>query len=237
MPSASGWQRWASWRGGGDPCFVTDDPLLDTAKADLLTAYNNAFAQTPDTGFIAGDNHLGGQTLTAGVYRFPAATTANLIGTLTLDGDPNAVWVFQATSSLVTAAGSQALLTGAAQACNVFWQVRSDTTLNTTIDFVGTILGANSIFLLTGATINGRALALAGAVTMDQNTINAPECQVPTTTTTTTTTSTTTTTQPPGSTSTTIVGIPAAENWGMMILGLAFLGAMAWMVRARRSLR
>ena len=50
MPSASGWQRWASCRGGGDPCFVTDDPLLDTAKADLLTAYNNAFAQTPDTG-------------------------------------------------------------------------------------------------------------------------------------------------------------------------------------------
>jgi cbb3-type cytochrome oxidase subunit 3 len=33
------------------------------------------------------------------------------------------------------------------------------------------------------------------------------------------------------------VGIPAAENWGMVILGLAFLGAMAWMVRARRSLR
>jgi len=122
MPSASGWQRWASCRGGGDPCFVTHDPLVDTAKADSLTAYNNAFAQTPDTGFVAGDNQLGGQTLTAGVYRFPAATTANLIGTLALDGEgvPNAVWVFQATSSLVTAAGSQALLTGASQPCNVF---------------------------------------------------------------------------------------------------------------------
>jgi LPXTG-motif cell wall-anchored protein len=31
--------------------------------------------------------------------------------------------------------------------------------------------------------------------------------------------------------------IPAAGNWGMVILGLAFLGAIAWMVRARRSLR
>jgi hypothetical protein len=88
----------------------------------LLTAYNNAFAQTPDTGFVAGVNQLGGQPLTAAVYRFPAATTPNLIETLTLDGegDPNAVWVFQANFSLVTAAGSQALLTGAAQACNVF---------------------------------------------------------------------------------------------------------------------
>jgi LPXTG-motif cell wall-anchored protein len=42
---------------------------------------------------------------------------------------------------------------------------------------------------------------------------------------------TTTTTLPPGAT------IPAAGNWGMVILGLAFLGAIAWMVRARRSLR
>jgi cbb3-type cytochrome oxidase subunit 3 len=33
------------------------------------------------------------------------------------------------------------------------------------------------------------------------------------------------------------VGIPAAGNWGMVILALAFLGAIAWMVRARRSLR
>jgi cbb3-type cytochrome oxidase subunit 3 len=31
--------------------------------------------------------------------------------------------------------------------------------------------------------------------------------------------------------------IPTAGNWGMTILGLAFLGAMAWMLRARRSLR
>jgi cbb3-type cytochrome oxidase subunit 3 len=33
------------------------------------------------------------------------------------------------------------------------------------------------------------------------------------------------------------VTIPTGGNWGMAILGLAFLGAMAWMLRARRSLR
>jgi len=51
----------------GHPPYVTLklSLVLDTAKADLLTAYNNAFAQTPDTGFVAGDNQLGGQTLTA----------------------------------------------------------------------------------------------------------------------------------------------------------------------------
>jgi LPXTG-motif cell wall-anchored protein len=31
--------------------------------------------------------------------------------------------------------------------------------------------------------------------------------------------------------------IPTAGNWGMSLLGLAFLGAMAWMLRARRRLK
>jgi LPXTG-motif cell wall-anchored protein len=31
--------------------------------------------------------------------------------------------------------------------------------------------------------------------------------------------------------------VPTAGNWGMMMLGLAFMGALAWMLRARRSLR
>jgi LPXTG-motif cell wall-anchored protein len=56
-------------------------------------------------------------------------------------------------------------------------------------------------------------------------------------------TTTTSTSLPPGVTTTTSTSlppgatIPAAGNWGMVILGLAFLGAIAWMVRARRSLR
>jgi hypothetical protein len=54
---------------------------------------------------------------------------------------------------------------------------------------------------------------------------------------TTTTLQGSTTTTIPGTTSTTIVRIPAAGNWGMVILALAFLGAIAWVVRARRSLR
>lgn len=42
---------------------------------------------------------------------------------------------------------------------------------------------------------------------------------------------------PTTTTTTTTVRIPTAGHWGLMILGLAFLGAMAWMLRARRSLR
>ena len=52
------------------------------------------------TTFTGVDNQLGGQTLTAGVYNFGHATTANLSGVLTLSGP--GVFIFQATSDLVT---------------------------------------------------------------------------------------------------------------------------------------
>jgi hypothetical protein len=38
-------------------------------------------------------------------------------------------------------------------------------------------------------------------------------------------------------TTTTTVRIPTVGHWGLMILGLAFLGAIGWMLRARRSLQ
>jgi fibronectin type 3 domain-containing protein len=52
-----------------------------------------------------------------------------------------------------------------------------------------------------------------------------------------TTDTTTTTTLPELTTTTLITQITAASPWGMTSLGLAFLGGMAWLLRARRSLR
>jgi uncharacterized repeat protein (TIGR01451 family) len=158
------------------PCRVTNAGLLTTAKNDLTVAYGSAAGRTPDTTFVAGDNQLGGQTLTAGVYRFGGAVTANLIGNLTLSGDASDVWIFQATSTLITAASSSVTLTGGAQACNVFWQVGTSATIATSTSFVGTIMADQSIALQTGATLEGRAMAMIAAVTLDQNTITRPAC-------------------------------------------------------------
>jgi uncharacterized repeat protein (TIGR01451 family) len=158
------------------PCRVTNAGLLTTAKNDLTVAYGSAAGRTPDTTFVAGDNQLGGQTLSAGVYRFGGAVTANLIGNLTLSGDASDVWIFQATSTLITAASSSVTLTGGAQACNVFWQVGTSATIATSTSFVGTIMADQSIALQTGATLQGRAMAMIAAVTLDQNTITRPAC-------------------------------------------------------------
>jgi Ice-binding-like len=163
------------------PCRVTDPARLTTAKNNLTTAYNNAAGRIPDSTFSGGDNQLGGKTLTAGVYRFGHGSTANLIGDLTLSGDASSVWIFQATSDLVTATSSRVILTGGAQACNVFWQVGSAATLNASSTFRGTILAHDDISLGSQVTVYGRLLAggqasHAGAVTLIQDTITRQNC-------------------------------------------------------------
>ena len=124
---------------------------------------------------------LGGQVLTSGVYD-SAAGTLGVTGTLTLDaeGDSQAVFIFHAASTLITAPGSSVVLINGASACNVFWQVGSSATLDTTTSFKGTIMALTSIALKTGATLQGRALARNGAVTLDTNVISSAACSPPT---------------------------------------------------------
>ena len=150
------------------------DAVTQLGKLDLGIAYSDAAGRLPNVTFSP-IYDLGGQTLLAGVYNDPSSFA--ITGTLTLDagGDPNAVWIFQAGSTLITGSGSNVVLKGGAQASNIFWQVGSSATLGTNSHFVGTILASQSISLNTGAELTGRALAQAGAVTMNYNIIAVPE--------------------------------------------------------------
>ncbi|MDX6412272.1 MAG: hypothetical protein QOE91_1788 [Gaiellaceae bacterium] len=148
------------------------DAVTQTAKTDLVTAYTAAAALTPTT--TIGTVDIGGKTLAPGVYN--SGSSIGLTGTVTLDagGDPNAVFVFQAGSTLTTASASRVVLTNGAQAANVFWQVGSSATLGTYSTLQGSILALTSITVTTGVTIDGRVLARNGAVTMDSDTITQP---------------------------------------------------------------
>jgi hypothetical protein len=150
-----------------------NDGVALQAHNDLVTAYNDAAGRS-SSATVSAD--LAGSTLIPGVYT--SASSMGLSGDLTLDaqGDPGAVFVFQAGSSLIAGSGSRVLLTGGAQACNVFWQVGSSATIGTGSAYVGNILALTSISLTTGATLNGRALARNGAVTMDTNTVSRSTC-------------------------------------------------------------
>ena len=158
------------------------DAAAAQAQSDLVVAYDDAAGRAPTAG-VAGD--LVGLTLTAGVYK--STGPLGLSGTLTLDGqgDPNAVFIFQIASTLITASASHVDLINAAQACHVFWQVGSSATLGTTSTFVGTIMALTSISVTTGAVVKGRALARNGQVSLDDNTFTTPDCDTNTTTTTT----------------------------------------------------
>jgi len=146
------------------------DPTAAAAKLDLTAAFNDAAGRT---GVLTVPTELGGTTLPPGVYN-SAAGTFGITGTLTLDavGNPNAVFIFQAASTLITASNSSIVLVNGAQANNVFWQVGSSATLGTGTTFRGNILAQASITVTTGATIEGRALTQTAAVTLDTNAIS-----------------------------------------------------------------
>jgi len=149
------------------------DAIALQAQSDLTVAYTNA-AGRPKT---ATHGTLGGLTLAPGVYN-AGGVVLGLTGTLTLDGHNNssAVWIFQATSALVTASSSRVRLINGASSCNVFWQVTSSATLGSGSTFVGTIMALTSITVNSGVTIHGRALARNGKVTLIHDTITSNTC-------------------------------------------------------------
>src|SRR4029077_14753354 len=159
---------------GATPCTVTGTinpggPVAAHAHADAATAFTNLNAATCTTTEPAVAD-IGGQTLTPGVYCFPSS--AAITGNLTLSG--NGVYIFKIGSTLVTAAGpgaSNVVLTNGASASNVFWAVGSSATLGTGSVLKGTVIAFTSITATTNATVDGRLLALGGAVTLDTNNI------------------------------------------------------------------
>lgn len=151
--------------------------MLIAAKQDLTNAYLFAeAASSPAPASVSGDQ--GGLTLAPGIYK---STSTLLIqsGDLTLDaqGDVNAVWIFQIASAFtsVGGAGGNIILTGGAQAKNIFWQVGSSATIGDGTSFKGTILALTSITMGSGSVAVGRMLARNGSVVMTStNTIDKP---------------------------------------------------------------
>ena len=142
-----------------------------TPQLDLTTAYNAAAGaiSTP----VA--TELGNTTPVPGVYA-GALGVLEITGDLILDagGDPNAEWIFQASSSLTTASASRVLLINGASACNVFWQVGSSATLGTGSTMVGTVMALSSISTNSGSTVTGRLMARNAAVTLIDTDITLP---------------------------------------------------------------
>ncbi len=159
------------------------DPVAQQAQTDVLKAYTALRLLAPTvnlTGQDLGNYHTGASgALAPGVYSF--ASSAGITGKLQLDAQnkDGAYWVFQIGSSLTTASNSLVELINANVTGNngsdvgVFWVVDSSATLGVGSTLEGNILAHTSITLDTNAALqNGRALAMTGAVTMDNNNIS-----------------------------------------------------------------
>ena len=159
---------------------------LTTSVLDMQTAYTDAAGRAPTVTELGAGN-IGGLTLVPGVYKW--GTDVTIPTDVTLSGAAQDVWIFQIAQNLTVSSGVRVILSGGAQASNIFWQVAGQTTLGTTSVFNGNILDQTTIVLNTGATLNGRALAQA-AVTLDSNIVTVPAATAATPATPATTTTT-----------------------------------------------
>ena len=144
---------------------------LTSAIGSMETAYTDAAGRsTPDFLELSTGN-LGGLTLAPGLYKW--TSTVTIPTNVTIAGGANDVWIFQTSSGLSISAAKSVVLSGGAQAKNIFWQVAGQVTLGATSHFEGIILSKTAITLQTGASMKGRALAQT-QVALDNNVITQP---------------------------------------------------------------
>lgn len=149
--------------------FHINDFVSAAAQSALASAIATAVG-LPGAVTVPAD--LGGMVLTPGVYN--NASSIAITGTLVLDagGNPNAVFIIRAGSTLTTAVNnSNVHLAGGAQAANVFWIVGSSATLNGGTSFSGNILAQVSITVNHLVYVTGRLMAHTGAVTLDDDNV------------------------------------------------------------------
>jgi len=157
------------------PDYTSPTPSnLTTAISNMETAYTDAAGRAANyTELYAGD--ISGKTLTAGVYKWGTGVLIN--SDVTLKGGANDVWIFQIAKGITQASGTKIILTGGAQAKNIFWQASETVAIGTDAHFEGIILGKTNITLGTNASINGRLLAQT-AVTLIMSTVVAPSVKI-----------------------------------------------------------
>jgi len=141
----------------------SSDGATAGCASDLLLAYNQLknsvsnFSHAPLLG--------NGTTLVPGVYAIAGNSTLDLDLTLDAQNDPNAVFIFLIQGTLSTSANSSVKLINGAKACNVFWKVEGLVSMASGTSMKGTVIANNAaISINSGATLEGRALAIAGAV-------------------------------------------------------------------------
>jgi|GEM_PF-2629775 len=145
-----------------------EDATSLQAATDLGLAYGQLSTLG---GAVLGVTMVDGQTITPGIYFTGAASTIN--GNVTLDGggDPNALFIIRIGGALATGTYANILLINGASIDHVFWQVMGQFDLGDYSVFRGNVIAGGPINLLEGSSLIGRALSVAGAIGLHNNSV------------------------------------------------------------------
>src|SRR5450756_2115145 len=151
---------------------VTTPATVGQAVYDMQTAYTaaaNAATPAPITEVGAGTLGAPGENIFyPNIYKWTSNVT--IANDITLSGGADDVFIFQIDGTLDISVGKKIILTGGAQAKNIFWKVAGAVNLLAGSHFEGNILAQTNIALENGASINGRLLAQS-AVTLLGNAV------------------------------------------------------------------
>lgn len=148
------------------PPYLIDNADAAAARTAGLSAYTTYAALSftslgTAVNLSTSGNGANNHTYIAGNYS--STSSMDIPSSITLDaqGNPNAVFIFKAASTVTLESGQSILLVNGAVADNVIWLVGSSLTTVATSNMVGNILAVTSI-TLGGGTLVGRALAVGG---------------------------------------------------------------------------
>lgn len=144
---------------------------LSIAISDMVNAYKDAAAR-PSPDFIELEaGNIGGRTLSQGLYKWTGSVS--IPTNITILGGADDIWIFQIDGNLTQEASVSILLSGGAQAKNIFWVVGGAVSLASNSHFEGVILSKNRIALGSAASLNGHVFGQTD-VLFDANTVARP---------------------------------------------------------------
>jgi len=154
--------------GFGNVNGVMDDQnnASGICSTDLLKLYNELDTLTPTS--IHAPALGGGDTMVAGVYSITGVSALDLNLYLDAKGNSNALFVFQFSAAFSTGPAAKLILLNGAMACNVYWKAEGKVSLAAGTTLRGTIVANNAQIVISASdTLEGRALSIAGAVSLD----------------------------------------------------------------------
>ncbi len=143
---------------------------LQTAVADMQTAYDFAAGRTEPDHLNLLSGEIGGQTLAPGLYKW--TNTVNISSDITISGSATDTWIFQVAGDLNLAAATSMILAGALPE-NIVWQVSGTVNMGTTSHFEGVVLCKTNVSMLANSTMNGRLFAQT-SIALNQTAITQP---------------------------------------------------------------